>query len=585
MVEKKQKVKVKSLTKNLKRTWKYAKKSKKYLIGFVGAAVILSVISAIVPLFDAKILLNLTEGNFKALIVTAVIVFCIETSRNFGSFISGKMGQLFFRNTLLVLQQEIAKETVELEIKSIDDNSSGIFMDRLNNDTEDIADVFAALGRSLTMLIGDLGVLVAMFIVSKLMFLYFIIALSILFVFKKLQWELMFKSHKQYKEMAEKNTGLISELVRGIRDIKVLNAGSIFIKRVFERLKQSNEERYKMTSIRRKYDLIHGNLSNVMMLIFFAYGIILYNANLLSIASFVIFYMYRPRVTSLLNTTSYLLEIIKKFDLSATRVFEVIEDNIYPKESFGTQSLPNVHGNFEFKNVTFGYEPKTPVLKNLSFKVNANETVAFVGKSGGGKTTIFSLLTKLYKANKGKITIDGVDINKLDCESIRGNISIITQSPYIFNFSIKDNLNIVKSDLTDEEMIEACKTARIHDFIMTLPEKYDTIVGEGGHTLSGGQRQRLAIARALIKKTEIILFDEATSALDNETQHEIQTAINNMKKEYTILIIAHRLSTIIDSDRIIMIEDGEITAEGTHQQLMKKNKEYKKLYETETIES
>ena len=221
------------------------------------------------------------------------------------------------------------------------------------------------------------------------------------------------------------------------------------------------------------------------------------------------------------------------------------------------------------------------VLNGLSFNIKANETVAFVGKSGTGKTTIFNLLCKMYDINQGDITIDKISINELDKDSIRGNITIISQNPYIFNLSIKENLKLVKENLTDKEIKEACKIACLDDFINSLPDKYDTIVGEGGITLSGGQKQRLAIARALIQKTEIILFDEATSALDNETQTKIQEAISNMKGEYTILIIAHRLSTIINSDRILVIDDGKIVGEGTHKELLKKNKVYKELYNAE----
>ena len=221
------------------------------------------------------------------------------------------------------------------------------------------------------------------------------------------------------------------------------------------------------------------------------------------------------------------------------------------------------------------------VLNNLSFKVNANETVAFVGKSGAGKTTIFNLLCKMYDSDSGQIMVDGVDIQELDQDSIRSNITVISQSPYIFHVSIRDNLRLMKSDVTEEEMINACKLACIHDFIMSLPDGYNTVVGEGGVNLSGGQRQRLAIARAFLQKTEIILFDEATSALDNETQKEIQSAINNLKKDYTILIVAHRLSTIIDSDRILFIENGQIIAEGSHKQLLKTCHSYRELYEAE----
>ena len=293
--------------------------------------------------------------------------------------------------------------------------------------------------------------------------------------------------------------------------------------------------------------------------------------------------MYKDRLLQLLRYFSFLVELAKKFNVAATRVFEVIDDVKFKKEHFGTKELNKINGDFEFKDVSFSYNTDKIVLRNLSFKIHANETVAFVGKSGSGKTTIFSLLNRLYNIDSGEILIDNININELTKDSIRNNMSVITQNPYIFNFSIRENLKIVKDDMTEEEMIEACKLACLHDFIISLKDGYDTIVGEGGITLSGGQRQRLAIARALLKKTEIILFDEATSALDNETQKEIQKAINNMKGEYTILIIAHRLSTVIDSDRIIVIDDGKVIAEGTHNELFENNEFYRNLYEKELV--
>ena len=205
----------------------------------------------------------------------------------------------------------------------------------------------------------------------------------------------------------------------------------------------------------------------------------------------------------------------------------------------------------------------------------------FVGRSGAGKTTIFNLLCKMYSVSSGEILIENENINELDEESIRGNVTIISQSPYIFNLSIRDNLKLVKDDMSDEEMYEACKIACLDEFIEGLPNKYDTVLGEGGVVLSGGQKQRLAIARAFVQKTKIILFDEATSSLDNETQAEIQKAISNLKQEYTILIIAHRLSTVINSDKIILIEDGRAVDNGTHKELLKKNTYYKNLYNLE----
>ena len=274
--------------------------------------------------------------------------------------------------------------------------------------------------------------------------------------------------------------------------------------------------------------------------------------------------------------------MIKKFNLSATRIFEIFKSSKYEKETFGKEHLSKIDGNFEFKNVSFKYDKKQ-VLNNINFNVKSNETVAFVGKSGAGKTTIFNLLCKMYDSYNGTITIDGIDIKNLDKDTIRGNITIVSQSPYIFNMSIRENLRLVKQDLTDEEMKQACKMACLDDYIEQLPQKYDTIVGEGGVTLSGGQKQRLAIARAFVQKTEIILLDEATSSLDNETQLKIQQAIDNLQKEYTILIIAHRLSTVRNADRILMLSEGKIIAEGNHSRLLKECKQYRDLYENEII--
>ena len=191
----------------------------------------------------------------------------------------------------------------------------------------------------------------------------------------------------------------------------------------------------------------------------------------------------------------------------------------------------------------------------------------------------------MYNCESGKITIDGIDIDELDEESIRGNITIISQNPYIFNLSIKDNLRLVKKDITDKEIEEACNLACLNEFIESLPDKYDTVVGEGGVTLSGGQRQRLAIARALIQKTKIILFDEATSALDNNSQEYIKRAIDDLVCNHTVVIVAHRLSTIMDADVIHVVDKGKVVASGTHDKLLETSEIYRNLYETESLNS
>ena len=566
---------------NLKRSLAYAKDQKWVFLKYSICSIILCIIGAIVPLFSAQQLIKLNNNDYRGLLYVYLIITVVEISRNLSRFLARKFSQIFFRETLSKMQFTLASEVLKIETSDLDKKSSGVFIDRLVKDSSKIADIFMIINDTIIDVVTNIGILFAIFVINKVIFVFFIVTLTINFILKKIRMQKYFENDKQYRKHAEKTTGLIGELVRGVRDIKVLNAEDSFTSDIRDKINKLNQERYEMSNIARIYDFICNNFTDI-----FDIGLILlciflsYNGHL-SIDNFIIIYMYSGRVENLLHYVASLMEHCKDFNLSANRVFEIIDEGTFKKEKFGTKNIGKANGDFEFKNVSFSYDGERKVLDNMSFKVNANETVSFVGKSGAGKSTIFSLLAKLYNADSGTITIDGVDINELDKDSIRGNISIITQNPYIFNMTIKENLQIVKKDITDEEIIEACKMACLHEYIETLPDGYDTLVGEGGLTLSGGQKQRLAIARAFVQKTEIILFDEATSALDNETQRNIQQAIDNLKKDYTILIIAHRLSTVINSDKIMYIDDGKVICEGTHKELLKKNKAYKELYDME----
>ena len=580
MKNKKDKFTFKDTINIIKKSWPYIKKGKKYIILYAIALSIFIAINVVTPLLSAKLVLNITNGLLNKVIIVAGVILILELLRNFFDFIASIIYNKFYFIMLNEIQTDLASETLKLDIKEIDKHSSGVFIDRLTKDADELSEIFQMIMWYLSRIFTNLGVLGAILIVNKIMFIYCVFVLFIIYWIEKVRIKAWFDRMDENKKLREENSGLVSELVRGIRDIKVLNSSKDFLDKMMNKIKIANHHQVNLIVSQKKYSLLSGSLKDVSDFMFIILGIVLIKTNHLTIDNMIVIYMYQTRIYDLLTSLTSFNEETKKFTLSSKRVFEII-DGKFQKEKFGKRHLNHVEGNFEFKNVTFGYEKNRPILNNLSFKVNANETVAFVGKSGGGKTTIFSLIDKLYTVKKGEITIDGVNINELDKDSIRDNISIITQSPYIFNFTIKENLKITKENATDEEIIEACKIAQLHDYIMTLPKKYDTLVGEGGLTLSGGQRQRLAIARALLKQTEIILFDEATSALDNETQKSVQKAINNMKGTYTILIIAHRLSTVVDADRLILINDGRVEAEGTHEELLKKSKTYRELYENE----
>lgn len=565
--------------KNIKRTWQYIKDCRFNLVAYALASIVEAIIGTILPLAAAKVILNITSGLMKQLIISALAVLLIKiilyTMYNFKNFFFEKI----YRKTLNNLQEAVARETLNMEVKEIDKNSSGLFIDRLNRDTMDISSMFTNYAYYISYVITNVGILIAIFVLNRYLFVFCLIIAIVVFFINKLRLSKQSEVYRNLRKIQEMKTGLTSELVRGMRDIKVLNANETILKKTLDKIVETSNEEIKIKKIGRWYLYIENNIRAISDFLFLVLGIYLYKNNLLTIPVFVIIYNYQPSVRSLLSGVVQLLEYKKKFIISSDRIFEVVYDETFKKEKFGDKHLKKLTGNIKFNNVSFGYNEEIEVINNMSFEISPNETVAFVGKSGAGKTTIFSLITRLYHINSGNILLDNIDIEELDRESIRNNMSIITQNSYIFNFTIKENLLLAKEKATMKEIRNACKMACIDDFIMSLPDKYDTMVGENGIILSGGQRQRVAIARALLMGTEIILFDEATSALDNETQSEIQKAIQNMKGEYTILIVAHRLSTIVDSDRIFVVDDGKIIASGSHKELLKNCKFYKNLYE------
>lgn len=575
---------MKEFIKNLKFAWRFSKSQKGNFIKFIITNIITIIISVIVPILSAKIIVNLTSNNFYQLIIISIVIFLVEQLNNISSYLIDKYSQLIYRESSSKTQLELGKSILKLENKTIEKYGTGVFIQRITGDASKLAEIFNVLNECLYGIISSIGIFCAVFLINKIAFIYLLTTIVILFLIERKRVEKYIEHDKIFRSKNEKVSGFFSEIIRGVRDIKMLNSEDSFITSLNSKIKDLNCEKYNMGSVNRTYKLFRRFYSDLVDLLLIILLVVLIVKEKIIMANALIIYNYSQKLPEFAYYVGMLLDKVKDFNLSANRFFDIIESSEFKKETFGLKHLDKVEGDFEFKNVSFGYD-EIKVLKNLSFKIKANETVAFVGKSGAGKTTIFNLLCKMYDINNGEIKIDGININELDKDSIRGNITIISQNPYIFNLSIKENLKLVKQNLTDDEMIEACKSACLHDFIMSLPNKYDTVVGEGGVNLSGGQKQRLAIARALVQKTEIILFDEATSALDNETQEKIQKAIENMKGEYTILIIAHRLSTIKNASRILYLDDGKIIAEGTHEQLMNNCTQYKHLYESEIIKN
>ncbi len=289
---------------------------------------------------------------------------------------------------------------------------------------------------------------------------------------------------------------------------------------------------------------------------------------------FALFAMYTP-----LNRLNRANNVIQQAVACHQRIQEVLQAEPQIRDSPGAYPLPPVRGRVKFENVAFGYSEDRPTLTGIAFEVNPEETAAFVGLSGAGKTTIVNLLSRFYEPTAGRITVDGIDVRDVTLASLRAQIGLVTQETVLFDDTVRRNIAYGLDGPPDDRIIEAARAAKAHDFIMALPQGYDTMIGERGGLLSSGQRQRLAIARALLKNAPILILDEATSALDTESERLIQDALANAVKGRTTLIIAHRISTIRNADRIYVIDDGRIVESGRHDDLCRLNGIYRKLHD------
>ena len=565
---------------NIKFLSKYIKGSKYLLIWNTILNILVIILSVIMPILSAKVIVNLTNNELHSVIMVSILLFSLRIINIIFNFFVYYTNALFYVNFYSKLTKDINRRLHTFTNKVLDNNSTGLFIKRLKNDPDTVAITYWNVSECIYNMLSTVGVFIAMFIISPIVCLFTLIGLALVTLLDNYNVYKSGNLKKITKKEMETSAGLTSEVIHGIRDIKMLNVE----KNTEKLLKDEIEKVIKCETKEKITNHFIGNIANItdnlrslLTIILFIY---LITNDKLTIVNALVLFNYNTSISYFQGYVGVLLSYIKDFNISTGRIKELFDNEKFDVETFGTKHIKKVKGKFEFKDVYFGYKDNE-VLKGVSFTVNPDETVAFVGKTGSGKTTIFNLLCKMYEVNSGEILIDNININELDKDTIRGNITVISQSPYIFNMSIKDNLKLVKPNITNKEMKEALKTACLYDYVESLPDKYDTILGEGGVTLSGGQKQRLAIARALIQKTEIILFDEATSALDNETQEKITKAINNMKREYTIMIIAHRLSTIINADKIFFLNNGVIECFGSHEYLLKHSKDYKKLYELE----
>ena len=544
------------------------------------------VILVMEPWMAAKIIETIADGNLRGVFSYALGFLVIEA----GSSLFTWLGTRFLQRTYNVMRDgmrmDVTTNVVRIKTENIDAAGTGIFTERLVRETANVVDSIDDIVEVITEAFRLISLLAAFAAIASGMLIYELALFVVYLLIVRYQSKKMTEDARRVYASTEAYSGFIGEMVRATRDIKLLHCEDSFIVRVrkvisncTQRETEAGRRSNSRIMVRSQFVAWTDFVYLVILAIMISRG--------LPPATALVLYNYNGRVFASTRAVAGASDALYRTMLSAERIYQLKESDDFSRESFGDRNLENVRGEIELRNVRFAYRHNGsgsfPVLKGLSLHIPAGQSAALIGRSGCGKSTVLSLIAHMYDPAGGSVLLDGVDGRELTQDAIRNSIGMVTQSPYLFSMSVRDNFRLVKSDATDEEIVSVCKTACIHDDIMKLPEGYDTMIGEGGSMLSGGQRQRIALARALLKDYAVIMLDEATSALDNQTQAGIRDAIENMHSGRTVIMVAHRLSTVVNCEQLIFIEDGQVLATGTHSELLETCEPYRRLYAEETF--
>ena len=568
--------------KNLKFTWRFTAKSRKTLAVSLACQILSAVLGIVAPMVSAQIIIAYTSDKAEQVIYIAIVLLAVQILRNFFLVFSNQGYNRAYSKTLGMLEKELIDTSLQVESQCMDEKGSGLFIQRITTDTQRIASGFNNIADMISQVLNYVSVMLAMFLVHPLIAVFVAVIVGVQFAMESWRTRRMSRDDRIFRSANEHFSGLVGEMVRGARDVKLLNSEERFSTELQSRLDDANSKRLRMQARSWRAKLVRwefGELGTFALITLLAF--LITRGRILPAIALVIYNYYTDLGPNAIKVISTFMDSIADFNISSERVYALLNSPEFPKERFGDVELTSPRGEISFEHVSFSYRPEEPkplnVLNDMSFTIRPGEMIGLVGKSGCGKSTTFNLISRLYEPTAGRVLLDGVDMKNLTRESIRSNMTVVTQNPYIFRMSVRENLKLVKEDMTDGEMTEVCRLACLDEDILKMPEGYDTMIGEGGVNLSGGQRQRLAIARSMLRNSRIILFDEATSALDNTTQARIQEAIDNLRKDRTVIVIAHRLSTIRNADRIIYMQSGQVFAEGTYEELLRTCKPFQEL--------
>lgn len=563
--------------------FQHIKKEKLAIIGYILLVCVLQSLNFVLTLVAARLIVYINALSFDLIYKYLWITLGLLA----GNYLINWLNNVIFVNLVSKIsfnvKNALTVHSLKLTSSTYSSVKTGSLASRITRDPDDAVFTLDGILESFIDLIRYLAVIIYVSCLNVWIGLIMLVSVLVLISLEVLRTKIRQKDRKLEKTANDNFTSITNEMIRAERDVKSLNFDKSLAEGAEEKVKIQRNIFIKTRFHNFSLWLIRKFLTEVIIIGICFLSVFLIKDLTLSLTSFFFIYVNKDCLNAVIYNIGGMLTNYSEFKVNVSRISELYDPALYKLEKFGETTFENFRGEIEFKDVSFAYDTqitndKMKVLNNISFKIEPNTTVGFVGKSGSGKSTILALIEKLYEAISGEILVDGVNINELTKDSVRNNINLVNQSPYIFNLTLRENLLLVSKNATDDDLVNACKKAALWDFICSLPSGLDTLIGENGITLSGGQRQRLAIARALLKESSVILFDESTSSLDNIAQEYIQKSIENLSGKHTVVIVAHRLSTILNCDKLFFVEEGRIIDQGTFGELIERNEKFKEMF-------